>query len=352
MKLDSIRLLYLPNGHQPGTSECFRDLFAEKGIAAYGEYDFLAKAVDDPCFTARADDILQLAASVRPNVILWQHIGDTPVSAGFLVRLRGAAPDARLVYQELDAWGGRAKRLTAPMVAMCRECDDLVLCGGGPFLKEFGPHLGKNARVHWMGHTVDDRWVQHGDPPGTAFPRKFDVVMVGNNLLPRWQWLRHVPRLAMPGAANRCMAVKAVSAAFGNRVAIYGDGWLGVPGAVGPIPFERQLAAQREGWVSAMWNLYDNVPFYYSNRPVIAMLSGVPHVTNYQPGYEVVFGPNGQNMFWAGSVSEFVDTVRFLLSRSREELVEIGARARLFAREHLHARTAYRGLLINLEVSR
>lgn len=349
MTLNSVRLLYLPNGYQPGTSGCFRELLAKGDIAAYAEYDFLFKADDDPGFTARAEDILALAATVRPNVILWQHVGTTPVSAAFLARLRRSAPGARLVYQELDAWGGRAKRPTAPMVAMCRECDDLVLCGGGSFLDEFRPHLRPRARVHWVGHTIDDRWDKYGDPPGAEVSRRYDVVMVGNNLLPRWRWLRHIPHLCLPGAANRYEAVKAVSAAFGTRAAVYGSGWRGLPGAPRAMPFEQHFAAQREGWISAMWNLYDRVPFYYSNRPVIAMLSGVPHVTNYQPGYEIVFGPNGQNLFWADTVSGLVDTLRYLRSRPREELAEIGARARAFARTRLHARVAYRALLLNLE---
>lgn len=348
MRLNEVRLLFLPNGPQQGPAECFRQLAESGGIAAYGEYDFLAKAVGDESFADRAKDILEMAATICPNVILWQHVGLAPISHSFMARLKAAAPNARLVFQELDAWGGRAKRLTLPMRILCQACDDLVLCGGHPLEELFRPHLRKEARVHWFGHTGDDRWLEFGGAPGPEVPRKYDVVMVGSNSLPRFRWLRHAPCLCLPGSARRHQAVQAMSRAFGSRVAIYGKGWHGMAGDMGPLPFDKQVSVQREGWVSAMWNHYDALPFYFSDRPVVALLSGVPHVTNYQPGYEIVFGPNGQNLFWAKTVGEFVDTVRFLLSLPKSDLLEIGRRGRLFALEKMRAKTAFVNLLVRV----
>jgi len=348
MKLRDIRLLFLPNGPQPGPSACFRHLLATHQIAAYAEYDFLAKSATDLRFELRSEGILDLARKIEPNVILWEHVGLAPISAVFLNALRAVAPRAMLVYQELDAWGGRAKPLTRATKLLCGAAEALVLCGGHPQEELFRPYLRKEAKIHWFGHTADDRWLALGEAPGPEVPRAYDVVMIGNNTLPRRRWLRHVPSLCFAGSVNRYTAVVAVSRAFGDRAALYGYGWDALPGNRGNLPVEQQVAAQRAGWVSAMWNHYDTMSFYYSDRPVIAMMSGVPHVTNYQPGYELVFGPNGQHLFWASTPNVFVDTIRFLLSRPREDILEVGRRARAYARARLRSEAAFEIMLRNL----
>ncbi len=92
------------------------------------------------------------------------------------------------------------------------------------------------------------------------------------------------------------------------------------------------------------WDHFDTVERYFSDRVPISLLSGVPHVTNHQPGYEAVFGP-GAPLAWAGTVEELVVEVQRLLKLGGDALNELGRRAQAYARERFTARVVYDALL-------
>ena len=124
---------------------------------------------------------------------------------------------------------------------------------------------------------------------------------------------------------------------------MYGDGWDSFEGNHGRLDYALQEDTQRRAWVTVSWDhfQYDS---YFSDRVPISLMSGVPHVTNYHPGYEEVFGSDSPLM-WAHSVEELIAKVERMLAAGPTELIELGRAAQVYASAHLTARPVYERLL-------
>ena len=83
---------------------------------------------------------------------------------------------------------------------------------------------------------------------------------------------------------------------------------------------------------------------YYSYRLPICLATGVPHITNYQRGYEHLF-PCANGIYFARSPVEALDVSDMLLSLPRERLMEIGTRGVDHARENSNATKAYNDIV-------
>lgn len=103
--------------------------------------------------------------------------------------------------------------------------------------------------------------------------------------------LKRVPFLFMPGAASRKKASRHLHKHLGERFALFGagQGWDGEPYCRGRVDDDRQADMIRDSWVSVNWGQFDRIGMYRSDRPPIGPACGVPHITNYQPGYEHIY---------------------------------------------------------------
>ncbi|WP_341891692.1 glycosyltransferase [Variovorax sp. YR752] len=333
-----LRLLHLPNeeqvGFQVGPREAFDTMLAGGELSAYTAYPFLHEAASHG-MSACLEQLLRVASEQRPDVVIWQHVGRFPVDAGFLRRLREVIGSAVLVYHEGDVFGRWVKPLPAPVRALAAEADVVSLVGLGELAALFRAHGAR--RIVYAPHSFDSR---RCDQPWTPTPsRRFDALMIGNRVTSR------VPLRDMPGARERFALAEALHRRLGERFVVHGGNWGNRPYARGPLPFDQQELAIREAWLTVSWDHFDQVPCYFSDRVPIAMAAGVVHVTNRQPGYEQLFPP-GCGLLHAGSVDELADIVDLLLSRPRDELIDLGERAQAFARERLSARRVYRDLLL------
>lgn len=330
-------LLYLPNeateGDQVGPRQAFAGMAAEGLLSRYQAWSFLVEAGRHGV-AASLERLRERVADLAPDVLLWQHVGDFPVGPGFLAALRAASPGTHLLYHEGDAYGRWAKRLPAPARALMAAADTVALVGAGEYAA-----LARSAgarRVIYSPSSADT--TRFGRPWTPTATRDFDAVLIGGRVTSRLPWGR------MPGAASRERLVRALGRALGDRFAVFGPGWAGFTGDRGPIPFDQQEAAQRRARVTVSWNHFDTVERYFSDRIPIGLLSGVPHVTNHQPGYEAVFGP-GAPLAWAGTVDGVVAEVQRLLALSQAELDALGRRAQAYGRERFTAPVVYRALL-------
>lgn len=333
-----LRLLHLPNeervGFQVGPREAFGAMLANGELAAYTAFPFLHEAAQHgmpACF----DALLRTARELRPDLVVWQHVGRFPVDKAFMRRLREAIGPAVLVYHEGDVFGRWVKPLPDPVRVLAAEADVISLVGLGELAQLFRAHGAR--RVVYAPHSFDS---QRCDQPWTpTTTRRLDALMIGNRVTSR------LPLRDMPGARERFALAEALHRRLGERFVVHGGNWGARPYAHGPLPFDQQEPTIRKAWLSVSWDHFDQVPCYFSDRVPIAMAAGVAHITNRQPGYEQLFPP-GCGLLHADSVSELADLVDLLLSRPRAELIELGERARAFAREHLSARRVYRDLLL------
>lgn len=332
-----IRLLYLPNegarGDQVGPRLAFEDMAEEGLLAEYLAFSYLVEAQEKGVPQALAE-LEALVAGMQPDLLIWQHVGAFPITRHQLASLRRAAPRMHLLCHEGDVYGRWAKRLPKPTRELMAAADTVALVGRGSYA-DLARSVGAK-RVIYSPHSVDTK--RFGLSWKATQEREFDVLMIGNRIASRLPWGR------MPGAAERVAMVRALGSRFGRRFAVFGRGWEDYAGNQGSIDFALQEATQRRAWVTVSWDHFDQVEAYFSDRVPISLMSGVPHVTNYQPGYEDVFGLNSP-LRWAKTVGEVVTQVEAILAMGATGINELGRRAQDYCRSRFTARTVYQSLI-------
>ncbi len=333
----TVSLLYLPNeaspGDQVGPRLAFESMHREGRLRDYSAYSYLVEAKRHGAAVALSR-LKELVAEWRPDLLLWQHVGRFPLRWADVESLRAAAPRMHLLYHEGDVYGRWVKPLPPSTRLLMAAADTVALVGRGSYAK-----LARSAgakRVVYSPHSADTE--RFGQPWKPTTERDFDVLLIGNRIHSRLPWRR------MPGAARRIELVRALGRRFGKRFAVYGRGWEGFTGNQGSIDFALQEATQRRAWVTVSWDHFDQVEAYFSDRVPISLMSGVPHVTNHQPGYESVFGPNPP-LCWAKNVAELVARAEDLLALGPAGINEIGRQAQEYCNTRFTAEVVYPRLI-------
>jgi hypothetical protein len=345
MNISNIKILYIHHG-VGGTVRSLEQLKLNGEIASLDSCDLIQNSgtVNVADFEKR---VLNLTESAKPNLIIWHHVSHFPINTSLIKCLKNVAPGAKWAYQEMDAYGGPFKPITRSMKRLIAVSDYVITCGGNPMTNSFRKLMRPEADLLWFGHkAIPEQWPSREEIIKLQDkPRDYDIAMLGSNTRSRYPLLKHFSALQFPGAYQRWKTTRSIIRAFPGKVAVYGSGWNFSSAATGSITYFKQVEVQQKARVSAMWNHYDHLGYYTSDRPIIAMLSGVPHVTNYQPGNEIIFGPNGSHLFWANNTHEYIDAIRYLLSLSPEQRTEIALRAFDFARAHFSTRDSWLELL-------
>jgi hypothetical protein len=326
MMLTKERLLYLPDedrlGVQVGPRRAFEALIRDGRLAAYQAFaPHYESAVSGPVDASAR--LFALANSFQPTIILWSHPSNFPVKSELVARLRSLGSSPTIVLQDMDAWGMVRKRLTPSTRLLAKEADLVYLSGTGSLARVF--RRAGAVRVRYAFDGVDGE--RFGKPWLPTEHREYDVVTIANRIPGRF------PGSAMPGVRRRARLVDLLERQYGPRFALYGDGWAGHPSWKGPLAFEYQGEANRSAWVSATWDHFPAIASYTSNRVPISLASGVPHVTNYRPGFELIYPP-GSGLYWGKTVRSVAEMVAVVLAMPRKDLLVIGEHAACFARDH------------------
>lgn len=331
-----LRLLFLPNeqteGDQVGPRMAWEAMVRDGRLSDCRSFSFQVLAAREGA-EAMWQALEQEVRRDAPEVLFWQHVGGVPVGPRDLQRLRHAAPAMKILYHEGDMYG-RGKPVPPPTARLLAGADAVGLVSRGAFAQWVG--AAGRARVLYAPSAVDTR--RFGTPWQRTAAPEFDVAMIGNRVRSRLPWRR------MPGASRRAELARALGRRFGARFALFGDGWRGHRGWQGPLPYADQEAALRRACCSVGWNHFDDEAGYFSDRLPIALLSGVPHACNRQPGCEALFGPEPP-LRWAHTVEGVLHEVDALLALDEPSRAALGERAHEFARRHLVAEVVYPRLL-------
>lgn len=341
-----LRLFYIPNettiGDQVGPHKALRLMQEEGLLKAVATYSYL---VERRRFTRHADALADLRHAVEafhPDVIYWQHLNKTyPVDRSFLQQLKRTASQPKLVWHDADAYGRFIKPIDPVMKCALAECDMAVLVGLGDLADR--ARAAGASRILFAPHSYDD--VRSGTAWAPPLARRFDAIMIANLIC-----LKRIPFLHLPGGRKRKVLSRAFYRAYGARYAVFGSGqgWKGEAYCLGPIAFTEQERVIRSSWLTVNWGQFDDIAMYSSDRLPISLASGVPHITNYQRGYEHLF-PGAKGIFFVRSPSEALDVADMLLSLPREHLIEIGYEGMKYARERLNATTVYRNIVTAIQ---
>ncbi len=337
-----LRFFYVPNevseGDQFGPRKAFELLHAQGVLSAYTAYSYLVERTRAPSHARALQDLHAAVEAFQPDVVYFQHLnGSYPVDSAYIRRLKSVASRPRFVWHEADAYGRFVKPFDATMKAVLSETDLAVVVGLG-YLSDIVRRAGAKRVLH-APHSYDD--VRFGQPWDAPPVRAYDAVMIANLTC-----LKRIPFLYMPGGRNRKLLSRRFHAAYGDRYAVFGagQGWKGEPYCRGPIPFDAQERTIRSAWLTVNWGQFDEVSMYSSDRLPISLASGVPHITNYQRGYEHLF-PGIEGVYFVHCPEEALDVADFLLSKPRDELAAIGAAGAAYARERLNATRVYRDVV-------
>jgi len=322
-----LRLLYLPNenreGDQSGVRSAFHCLTLQGALEAVHSVALDAVAASTSAATA-LHLMLEQAAEFQPHAILWQHVSSFPISEAVVSELLSLKSSPVLAYHEADAWGRWCKPITPAMRILTRRADVVFLSGLGYLSSEF--MRAGARRIVWSPSAADTERFEFEVPMNNNGFREFDVVMIANRVTSR------IPMHRMPGAASRERLVRRLTYEFGDRFRVYGEGWSKYTSAGGPVPYNEQGRVNQRAWVSVSWDHFPRIPYYFSDRLPISLISSVPHVTNSQPGYQHLF-PIGCGVYHAPTIDQLVSCLHWLLCQPRNWLATQGKQAHDFARE-------------------
>jgi hypothetical protein len=335
------RLLYLPNevheGDQIGPRAVFEGMLANNELGAYHAFSFLTKANQQKSHSVVFEQLLAEAERFKPDTILWQHPSHFNVTIEQLHRLKAIECRPILAYDERDLYGDKTKPLTDGARSLAIAADIVFIVGLGSYAALMAEAGAKN--ICYSPNCVDT--IRFGHPWEPTLEREYDVIMIGNLVRGSWR------SSGLPGWRNRYALAERLEQIFKGKFALYGGGWKNLP-CKGALSFTQQEQAIRQAWLSVGWNYYDSTPYYFSNRTPIAMMSGVVHVKNYQPGYENIFR-DGEVIWFGRDVEEVVDVIRYLLSLPKHKLIEYGIKGQQYARNNLTADIVFRDIITQIK---
>lgn len=316
----------------------FKELTEDGTLSSVTTFPYYAEWLSHNDASVTQKKIIELAKNEKPDIIFLHHIKQFPVTDEFFRELRAQHPKMCLVYHEGDPYARNIKKVTPSMKCLIRNADIIFWVGLG-HLREFAiEHGGK--RVYLAPHVFDtERFFTPWEPTAK---REFDITMIASSGKAR------LPFRYLPGGRNRHKCVEILTKTFKERFALYGYGWKKSMSYRGPLPFSEQHNAIRNSWISANWDHFDDINFYASNRLPISMAAGVPHITTYHKGFDYLYKNVPGGLYFANSPAEVADIACYLLSKSVDELINEGEKAREYAYTYLRATAVYRNMLTKI----
>jgi hypothetical protein len=333
-----LRVLVLTNeekdGDHPGHRDAFAVLERDRSIEMFtwAAPKMIAKSKGPE---GALHELVEIVEGTKPNVVVALAMHGFPFEQAWFDAVRASAGSPVFLYVEQDAWGRWTKPVPSETRLWWRESDVVFSVAMGAqrrLIEELG---GRDVR-----HTVNTydqvKFANEESVPPPTHGDVQDVVIIGN----RWG-NPYFSRL--PGARQRAKLVRDLQRDETIPLAVYGHNWTG-RGTRGPIAHDDQAGTARTGLVTVNWDHFPKHAGYSSNRLSVHLLAGRAHVTTLHPHGEWLPGRD-QGLFLEHSVGDVVGRVRDLLSRPREEVLELGAAAHRWARHRLSDRELARYVL-------
>jgi hypothetical protein len=328
-------LLFLngPLGVQKGIEDGFKSLLESGEISELKWFyfeDCERRHSPDAC----AREMLNLCRDFLPDMIFLFHPGKTRLTESLFAVMKDISSRPLLVYDEHDMYGGWVKPVSSAMKAAMLCADAVSICGLGNWRREVSRYC---SRIFFTPNVADI--VDFVDTPKPISERTQKLVFIGNRQVSRLGCL--LPRL--PGAHGREHFLKSIATHFSEDLAIFGNGWKGIPGSRGPVEFDRQMDVLHNAMVSISYEHYPEIPCFFSNRLPIALLSGCLYIAHRHAGYNDIF-PDNDFIFFFDKTPEAVDIAHYIFSLSNEDLQARSDRAKQFAERYLTPRVVWGNL--------
>ncbi len=326
-----------PEGCQTGIEDGFAYLIEKKIIneVKYFYFDHAAKIFSEDKTLIMMESLVE---SFHPDLIVFFHINKFPVTNHFINKLKNIPSHPMIVYDEGDMYGSWTKPMTRSMKIIMEQADVVSIRGLGNFSKAIKKI---NHNVIYTPHHADI--ARFYCEPYIMSERKYPIVLIGNRIKSRIKIKKR-----LPGAVGREKFVSAMAEKYGSKFYLFGNGWDGFIGNQGPVEFQRQIEIYKNTWITVAYEHYPEIPYYFSNRLPIALLSGSLYVCHYHEGYENIF-KGCDFIFFFRTNAEAIDIIDYIQSLSKEDLLERAVRARNFGLKYFTPQVVWSNFFNNIQ---
>jgi len=238
----------------------------------------------------------------------------------FITAARKIRPHLLVVTTCGDGYGRWLQRAPDSLFQAASASDLVFSTSMGYFADELVRRGARNVAL--VPHGICP--VRFAGPLPAHSPPEFDVVFIGSNNGGR----NPFTPLSRAGRQRRRM-VEALAKRHGKRFGLFGLRWEGVSSWQGPIPFARQVETAARGRMQVGGFPGCKATYYLSDRPYIAMASGVPFLDCRLEGIDRLAEP-GHHWWLYDDLPDLLKLVEAQLEYSDAERVAQGAEARAY----------------------
>lgn len=293
------KLLYLPLLYPGGASE---QQYLERAFEKHFEvltFDFYNFQGDTSA------EFLKIVQQFKPDIMHGQFQGTREIEPGALGVIKSVYPKVIITQ-----WTGDVRENVIPQyVEYGKYCDiNFVVSLTG--VEEYQKAGLKDVR-YWQNAIAipEQLGVPSRSPKGIVFAGgKYTVFNQSE---------------------ERIALVEAFEQQFPNEFTVYGFGWQSPPKC---IPWQDQTSVYEKSYLVLGHNNVGGLKWWFSDRQLIAMASGRPHLCQYSEGLEEIF-TDGEDCLMYRSISDALGKARWLLDNPKEA-TRIGLQGQKTVRTH------------------
>ena len=283
-----MRLLFLIQGSSvddhPGYHHACLRLVSEGALEAYYPFCYYGEPTKTLTWMHRWQHLLEQAAEFSPDLVLLQFYHGPMTATRFLIEGLRSLPSKPTIASSCgDPFVPGLSFHSFP-----KALQESTRLADLSFFTQMG--AGARAAANWGAKNIV-LW-PHGCCQTRFGPSahirteapEFDVVFIGSHVPGR------NPFSSITKAARaRRLLVRELSSRYGKRFGLFGHGWQGMQSWQGPIPYHMQAQAMRRGRIVFGGYPHTCADYYLSDRPFIAIGSGIPFLDYAVPKVDRIF---------------------------------------------------------------
>ena len=284
-----MRLLFLLQANVLDDQRSFhagaQQLVVEGALSAYMPYCYYGEAQRTGNWSQCWQEVHRAATQFQPDFVFLQFfhgpIGHVPM---LMERLRQLPNKPIIATSCGDPYHSRWRdfRPFPSSLKIASSHSDLLLMSQMGEAARAAEAWGARNIVLWPHSCCHVRFKPDFDI--SQWKPEFDLVFIGSNNRGRNVFSAH-----NRAARQRHRYVKLLTRRYGTRFGLFGKNWDGERSWQGAVPFDSQISTMRRARAVFGGYPYSNADFYLSDRPFIAMGSGVPLVDFRVPRIEQLF---------------------------------------------------------------
>jgi len=310
----------------PATRQVFRNFVIEGLLIEYKEYGYQPRVKILGSIKKMEEELLQIIIQYKPDLIHWNQINSkNNLSNAFIQKIKAYFPNIIITQETVDSFS----KIPKAMLNLGRKID-LTLMNCQELVDEMNNKGCRNC-LYFPEKSTETLFSKNN------FEKTNEIVFIGNNNVsrnPLKYWEKVGPRY-------RTSLIKTMKNKFEDSFKIYGRGWENIINKTeGYLPFSEQERILKSSKLLFGCNIRNYYTFYFSNRLLNSMISGVPILYQYNPGLEKLFSDR-IHLFYFDGIDDAVKLAKDLIVWPQYKLDEIGENARELVLSKHTARKRY-----------